>query len=116
MGRQKCFRKENRSLALHFTILTISVQLLWVESQSTVIFIIRDTIIIIIIITSISFAIFVMVSLVGIGNIRAVVQVVLMTIFVNILIAVTFISYTVRICIKLWIKCNNKVLKISNVF
>lgn len=96
--------KENSSSALHFTKLTISVKLIWVENQSTVIFIIRDAIIVIIVITSISFAIFVMVSLVGIGNIRAVVQVVLMTIFVNVLIAVALISYTVRVCIKLWIK------------
>lgn len=48
-------------------------------------------------ITSISSAIFVMVSLVGIWNIRAVVQVVLMTIFINVLIAVTLISYKVRV-------------------
>lgn len=46
-------------------------------------------------VTGISLAIFVMVSLVGIGHIGTVVQVVLVAIFINILIVVTGISNAV---------------------
>lgn len=63
----------NRISALDFTKLTISVQLIWVENQSTVIFIIRDAIIVIIIITSIPNSIFVIVLLPRVGKARAVV-------------------------------------------
>ena len=91
----------HEDVAFQFTPLTIRVQLIRVESQSAVVFIIGDAIIIIIIITSISFPILVVISLIGIGNVGAVVQIVLMAVFINVLVAVTFISHTIRVCVKL---------------
>lgn len=73
-------------------ILTIRVQLVRVGCKSAVVLIIRYTIIIIIIVTCIPFAILVMVSLVGIGHVGTVVQVVLVAVFINVLVIITLIS------------------------
>lgn len=81
--------------------LTIWVHLFLVGYQPTVIYVIRNSIIIIIKVTSISFSILVMICLVGIRNVRAIVYVVLMAILINILVVVTLISYKVIICINL---------------
>lgn len=81
--------------------LTIRIQLIWIENQSAVVFVIRDAIIIIIVVTGISFTILVVVSLVRVGDVRAVVKVVLVTVLIDILVAVTFVSNTVRIRVEL---------------
>lgn len=52
-------------------------------------------------VASITLAVFVMVCLVGIGNVGAVVQIVLVTILVNVLVAVTFVSYAIRVRVDL---------------
>lgn len=78
-------------------LLTIRVQLVRVEGQSAVVLVIRDAVVVIIMVTGVSLAILVMVSLVGVGNVWAVVQVVLVSIFINVLIAVTLVSHTVII-------------------
>ncbi len=78
-------------------MLTICVQLVWVKSQSAVVLVIRDPIVVVIMVTGVSFAILVMVSLIGIGDVWAVVQVVLVSILINVLVAVTLVSYTVII-------------------
>lgn len=79
------------------TLLTIRVQLIRIERQPAVVFIIRDAIVVVIMVTGVTFAILVMVSLVGVGNIRAVVQVVLVSILINVLIAVALVSHAVII-------------------
>lgn len=48
-------------------------------------------------VTSITLSIFVVVSLVGVGYVGAVVQVVLVTILVNVLVVVALVSYTIRV-------------------
>lgn len=73
--------------------------MIWVGDQSAVIFIIRDTIIVIIMVTGITFSILVMVSLIGIGHIGAVIKIILMAIFIYVLVVVTLITYAVRISI-----------------
>ncbi|KAI1237810.1 hypothetical protein IHE44_0013897 [Lamprotornis superbus] len=77
--------------------LTIRISLIWVGDQSAVIFVIRDTIIVIIMVTGITFSILVMVSLIGIGHIGAVIKVILMAIFIYVLVVVTLITYEIRI-------------------
>lgn len=81
--------------------LTIRIQLIRIGNQSAVVFIIRNAVIVVIIVASISFTILVVISLVSIRDVRAVVQVVLVTVLINILVAVTFVSNTVRIRVKL---------------
>lgn len=71
--------------------------MIWVGNQSAVIFVIRDTIIVIIMVTGITFSILVMVSLIGIGDIGAVIKIILMAIFIYVLVVVTLITYEVRI-------------------
>lgn len=73
--------------------------MIWVGNQSAVIFVIRDTIIVIIMVTGITFSILVMVSLIGIGHIGAVIKVILMAIFIYVLVVVTLITYAVRISV-----------------
>ena len=87
--------------SLNITTLTIRVQLVRVGCQPAVVLVVRYTIIIIIIVTSVSFAILVMVSLVGVGHIWTVVQVVLMAVFINVLVIVTLISNQVIVNISL---------------
>lgn len=82
-------------------MLTIRVQLVRVWCKSAVVLIIRYTIIIIIIVTCVPFAILVMVSLVGIGHVGTVVQVVLIAIFINVLVIITLISNQVIVYIGL---------------
>ena len=52
-------------------------------------------------VTGVAFAILVMVSLVGIGHVGTVVQVVLVAVFINILIVVTGVSNAVRVRVEL---------------
>lgn len=52
-------------------------------------------------VTGISFSILVMVSLVGVRYIWAIVQIVLVSILIYVLVAVTLVSYTVIICVQL---------------
>lgn len=75
--------------------------MIFIGNQSAVVFLIRDAVIIIIVVASISFTILVVISLVSIGDVRAVVQVVLVTVLIDILVAVTFVSNTVRIGVDL---------------
>lgn len=79
--------------------LTIRIRLIWVGNQSAVIFVIRNTIIVIIMVTGITFSILVMISLIGIGHIRAIIKIILMTIFIYILVVITLITYKVRVSI-----------------
>lgn len=89
--------KVRRLLILH----TIRVQLVRIESEPAVVLVIRNTIVIIIMITSVSFSVFVMVSLVGVRYVRTVVQIVLVSILINVLVAVTLVSYAVVIRVDL---------------
>lgn len=82
-------------------VLTIWVLLLRVVSEATVVPVIWDTIIVIIRITGISFTILIVVSLVSIGDVRAVILVVLVAIFIYVLIIVTLVTNKVIICIGL---------------
>lgn len=72
-----------------------------VGDESAVVFVVRYTIIVIIVIAGVSFAVLVMVGLVGIGDVGAVVKVVLMAILVDVLVAVTLVSDVVRIRVNL---------------
>lgn len=60
--------------------------------EPAVVLVIRNAVIVIIMVTGVSLAVFVVVSLVGVGHIGTVVQVVLVAIFINILIVVTGVS------------------------
>lgn len=82
-------------------VLTISVLLLRVVSEATIVPVVWDTVIVIIRITGISFTIFIMISLVSIGDVRAVILVVLVAIFIYVLIVVTLVTDKVIICISL---------------
>lgn len=82
-------------------VLTIWVLLIRVVSEAAVVPVIWDTIIVIIRITGISFAILIVVGLVGIGDVRAVILVVLVAIFVYVLIIVTLVTNQIIICISL---------------
>lgn len=81
--------------------LTIGVDLVRVEGQSAVIFLIWDPVIVIIVVAGISFSVFVVVGLVSVGDVGAVVQVVLVAVFIDVLVAVTLISHTVVIRVNL---------------
>lgn len=81
--------------------LTIRVLLVRIGHESAVVPVIRNAVIVIIVVTGISLAVFVVVSLVGVGHIGTVVQVVLVAIFINILIVVTGIPNAVRVRVKL---------------
>lgn len=82
-------------------MLTIRIQLIGIESQSTVVFVIGDAIIVIVMVAGVPFAVLVMVGLVGIRDVWAVVQVVLVSILVDVLVAVALVSHTVVIRIHL---------------
>ena len=60
--------------------LTIRIQLIGVSGQSAVVLIVWDTVIVVIMVTGISLAVLVVVRLVGIGDVGAVVQVVLVAV------------------------------------
>lgn len=75
--------------------LTIRVQLIGVKHQSTVVFFIRNAIIVIVMVAGITLAIFVVVCLVGIGDVGAVVQVILVTILINVLVVVALVSHAI---------------------
>ncbi len=75
--------------------------MIFVWHQSAVVLVIRDSIIIIIKITSISFPIFVMVGLVGIGNVGTIIQAVLVAVLINVLIVVALVTNLVIIRVSL---------------
>lgn len=81
--------------------LTIGVDLVRVEGQSAVIFLIWDPVIVIIVVAGISFSVFVVVGLVSVGDVGAVVQVILVAVLINVLVAVTLVSHTVVIRVNL---------------
>lgn len=80
--------------------LTIRVQLIRVKGQSAVVFVIRNAIIVIVVVAGVTLAILVVVCLVGVGDVGAVVQVVLVTILVNVLVIVALVSYAI------WVRVN----------
>lgn len=71
--------------------------MIFVRHQSAVVLVIRDSIIIVVKITSISFPIFVMVGLVGVGDVRTIIQAVLVPVLINILIVVALVTNSVII-------------------
>lgn len=71
--------------------------MIFVGHQSAVVLVIRDSVIIVVEITSISFPIFVMVGLVGVGNVGTVIQAVLVAVLINVLIVVALIPDSVII-------------------
>ena len=81
--------------------LTIGVDLVRVEGQSAVIFLVWDPVIVIIVVAGVSLSVFVVVGLVSVGDVGAVVQVVLVAIFIDVLVAVTLVSHTVVIRVNL---------------
>lgn len=95
-------------------VLTIWVLLLRVVSEAAVVPVIWDTIIVIIRITGISFAVLIVVSLVSVGDVRAVILVVLVAIFIYVLIIVTLVTNKVIICISLAKKKKKKRIVQSN--
>lgn len=82
-------------------LLTIRVQLIFVGCQSTVVPIVRDTVIVIVEVTGVPLAVLIVVCLVGVGDVRTVVQVILVTVFIDILVVVTLVSYKVIVCVSL---------------
>jgi len=71
--------------------------LIFVGHQSAVVLVIGDSVIIVVKITSISFPIFVMVGLVGVGNVGTIIQAVLVAVLINVLIVVALIPNSVII-------------------
>lgn len=66
-----------------------------VKGQAAVVFVVRDAVIVIIMVAGITLAILVVVCLVGVGDVWAVVQVVLVTIFVNVLVVIALVAYAI---------------------
>ena len=83
-------------------LLTIRINLVRIECQPAVVLLIWNAVIVVIVVTGISLAVFVVVGLVGIGNVRAVVQVILVTILVNVFVAVAFVPHAIWVRISLW--------------
>lgn len=81
--------------------LTIRVNLIRVISQPTIVFVIRNAVVVIIMVAGIPLAIFVVVCLVGIGYVGAIVQVVLVTVLINVLVVVTLVSYAIWVWVNL---------------
>lgn len=88
---------------------TIRILLVRVRREAAVVPVIWDTIVVIVRITSIPFSITVMISLIGVGNVRTVVLVILVTIFIYVLIVVTLVPNQVIIHIRLKAKIDNKI-------
>lgn len=88
-------------LPLQCYIPTVRVQLVLVGSQSAIVLVIRYAIIVVIIVARVPFTVLVVVSLVGIGHIGTVVQVVLMAILIDVLVVVTLISHQVIVYVGL---------------
>lgn len=86
-----------RPIVSRYICLTIRILLIRVEGQSAVVLFIRDTIIVIIMVTGVSLAVLVVISLIGIGNVWTVVQIVLMSILIDVLVAITLVSHTIII-------------------
>lgn len=82
-------------------VLTVRVQLVCVGRQSAVVPVVRDSIIVVVIVTGIPFAILVMVSLVWVGHIGAVILVVLMAVFIDVLVVIALVSNQVIIYVRL---------------
>lgn len=80
---------------------TIRVQLVRIEGEPAVVLVVRYAIIVIIMITSVSLSILVVVSLVGVRYVWAVVQIVLVSILIDVLVAVTLVSDTIVIRVHL---------------
>lgn len=77
--------------------LTIGVNLVRIMCQSAIVLVVWDAVIIVIVVTRISLAVLVVIGLIGVGDVRAVVQVVLVSVLINVLVAVTLVSHTVVI-------------------
>lgn len=82
-------------------VLTISVQLVCIGRQSAVVPLVRYSVVVVIMVARIPFAILVVVSLVGVGHVRAVVVVVLMAIFIDVLVVIALVSHQVVIDVHL---------------
>lgn len=84
-----------------YPALTICIYLIWIRHKSAVVPIIRNSVIVIVMVTGISFTIIVMVCLVSIGNIGTVIQVILMAILIYVLVIITLVSNQIIIHIRL---------------
>lgn len=78
-----------------FSRLTIGVLLVRVGHESAVVPVVGNAVVVIVMVTGVSLAIFVMVGLVGIGHIGTVVQVVLVAVLIDILVVVASVSNAV---------------------
>lgn len=83
------------------SVLTVRVQLVCVGRQSAVVPVVRDSVIVVIVVTGIPFAILVVVSLVRVGHVGAVVLVVLMAVFIDVLVVIALVSNQVIIYVRL---------------
>lgn len=81
--------------------LTIRVQLVSIRHQPAVIPVVRDTVIVIVMVTDVSLPILVVVGLVAIGDVGAVVQRVLVAVFVNVIVVVTHVPHKVTVRVEL---------------
>lgn len=73
-------------------VLTVRVQLVCVGRQSAVVPVVRYSVVVVVVVTRVPFAIPVVVGLVGVGHVRAVVLVVLMAVFINVLVVIALVS------------------------
>jgi hypothetical protein len=75
--------------------LTIRVQLVRVGHQTTVVFLVGDAIVVVVVVTGVALAVLVVVDLVCVGDVWTVVQVVLVPILVDVLVAVALVPHEV---------------------
>lgn len=82
-------------------VLTVRVQLVCVGRQSAVVPVVRYSIVVVVVVACIPFAILVVVSLVWVGHVGAVVLVVLMAVFIDVLVVIALVSNQVIIYVRL---------------
>lgn len=81
--------------------LTIRVQLVPVGHQSAVVSVVRNAIVVVVMVTDVTFPVVVVVCLVAVGDVRAVVHRVLVAILIDVLIVVARVSHQVAVRVKL---------------
>lgn len=81
--------------------LTVRVLLVPVGHQSAVVPVIRDTVVVVVMVAGVPFAVLVVVGLVAVGDVRTVVQRVLVAVLVDIIVVVTHVPHQVAVGVQL---------------
>lgn len=83
------------------TALTVRVQLVPVGHQSAVVPVVRDTVVVIVMVAGVSLPVVVMVGLVAVGDVRTVVERVLVAVLVDVIVVVAHVPNQVTVRVEL---------------